>query len=154
VRPLARRFWRKDGSHVERFLRFFSLTKRYIEEKVSDQVQTLLSSASALALAVICVPEIVSALCRRRRERKLSTEEYRNATASLFTDTDDVTVIGITEEVIAQAVSLIEQFPLRSADALHIACASECSTDLFVSADDRQCKAARARGLRVRAIRA
>jgi len=107
VRPLARRFWRKDGSHVERFLRFFSLTQRYIEEKVSDQVQTLLSSASALALAVICVPEIVSALCRRRRERKLSTEEYRNATASLFTDTDDVTVIGITEEVIAQAVSLI-----------------------------------------------
>jgi predicted nucleic acid-binding protein len=69
----------------------------------------------------------------RRRERKLSTEEYRNAKASVLTDVDDVTVIGITEEVIAQGVALLEQFSLRSADALHIACASEWSTDLFVS---------------------
>jgi uncharacterized protein len=130
-----------------------ALAKRYIEEKGSDQVQTILSSASALAVAVICVPEIVSALCRRRRERRLSTEEYRNAKASVLTDVDDATVIGITEEVIAHGVALLEQFPLRSADALHIACASEWSTDLFVSADDRQCRAARARGLRVEAIR-
>jgi uncharacterized protein len=130
-----------------------ALAKRYIEEKGSDQVQAILSSASALAVSVICVPEIVSALCRRRRERKLSTREYRTARASMLSDIDDATVIGITEEVIAQAVALLEQFPLRSADALHVACASEWATDLFVSADDRQCRAARARGLRVEAIR-
>jgi uncharacterized protein len=130
-----------------------ALAKRYIEEKGSDQVQAILSSASALAVSVICVPEIVSALCRRRRERKVSTEEYRNAKASVLSDIDDATVIGITEEVIARAVALLEHFPLRSADALDIACASEWSTDLFVSADDRQCKAARARGLRVETIR-
>jgi uncharacterized protein len=84
--------------------------------------------------------------------RKISTEEYRNAKASILSDIDDATVIGITEELIAQAVALLEQFPLRSADALHVACASALSTDLFVSADDRQCKAARAHGLRVEAI--
>jgi predicted nucleic acid-binding protein len=98
-----------------------ALAKRYIEEKGSDQVQAILSSASALAVSVICVPEIVSALCRRRRERKLSMEEYRNAKASVLTDIDGATVIGITEEVIAQGVALLEQFPLPSADALHIA---------------------------------
>jgi predicted nucleic acid-binding protein len=130
-----------------------ALAKRYIEEKGSDQVQAILSSASALAVSVICVPEIVSALCRRRRERKLSTKDYRDAKASVLTEIDDATIIGITEEVIAEAVALLEQFPLRSADALHIACASEWSTDLFVSADDRQCRAARARGLRVEAVR-
>ena len=129
-----------------------ALAKRYIEEKGSDQVQAILSSASALAISVICVPEIVSALCRRRRERKISTAEYRNAKTLVLSDIDDATVIGITEEVIAQAVALLERFPLRSADALHVACASEWSTDLFVSADDRQCKAARARGLPVEAI--
>jgi len=101
---------------------------------------------------VICVPEIVSALCRLRRERKLSTKEYRNAKASVLTDVDDVTVIGITEEVIAHGVALLEQFSLRSADALHIACASEWATDLFVSADEWQCKGARRRGLRVEEI--
>jgi uncharacterized protein len=130
-----------------------ALAKRYIEEKGTDQVQAILSSASALAVSVICVPEIVSALCCRRRERKLSTEEYRNPKASVLTDIDDAAVIGITEEVIARGVALLEQFPLRSADALHIACAAEWSTDLFVSADDRQWKAARARGLRVEGIR-
>jgi len=130
-----------------------ALAKRYIEEKGSDQVQVILSSASDLAVSVICVPEIISALCRRRRERKLSAKEYRNARASVLSDLDDATIVGITEEVVAQAVALLERFPLRSADALHIACASEWSTDLFVSADDRQCKAARARGLRVEAIR-
>ena len=129
-----------------------ALAKRYVEEKGSDQVQAILSSASALAVSVICIPEIVSALCRRRRERKVSIQEYQKAKASLLSDIDDAAVIGMTEEVIAQAVALLEQFPLRSADALHVASASEWSTDLFVSADDRQCAAARTHGLRVEAI--
>jgi uncharacterized protein len=64
-----------------------------------------------------------------------STEEYPNAKASVLTDVDDATVVGITEEVIAHVVALLEQFSLRSADALHIACASEWATDVFVSAD-------------------
>ena len=134
------------------FLDSSALAKRYIEEKGSDRVEAILSSASVLAISVICVPEIVSALCRRRRERKLSTEEYRNAKASVLSDINDATLIGITEEVVAQAVALLEHFPLRSADALHVACAAEWSTDLFVSADNRQCRAARAHGLKVEAI--
>jgi predicted nucleic acid-binding protein len=129
-----------------------ALAKRYLEEKGSDQVQAILSSASALAVSVICVPEIVSALCRRRRERKVSTDEYQMAKASLISDINDATVIGITEEVVARAVALLEQFPLRSADALHVACAAEWSTELFVSADDRQCRAAKAHGLKVKPI--
>ena len=134
------------------FLDSSALAKRYVEEKGSDRVQAILSSASVLAVSVICVSEIVSALCRRRRERKLSTEGYRNAKASVLSDMDDATVIGITDEVVAQAVALLEHFPLRSADALHVACAAEWSTDLVVSADSRQCRAARAHGLKVEAI--
>ena len=134
------------------FLDSSALAKRYIEEKGSDRVQAILSAASVLAVSVICVPEIVSALCRRRRERRLSTGEYRNAKASVLSDMDDATVIGITDEVVARAVALLEHFPLRSADALHVACAAEWSTDLFVSADDRQCRAARAHGLKVQVI--
>ena len=130
-----------------------ALAKRYVEEKGSERVQAILSSASTLAVSVICIPEIVSALYRRRRERKLSTEAYQNAKASLLSDIDDATIIGVTQEVIARAVALLEQFSLRGADALHVACASEWSTDLFVSADNRQCAAARAHGLRIEAIR-
>jgi predicted nucleic acid-binding protein len=62
---------------------------------------------------------------------------------------EDATVLGITEQVIAQAIEMLERWPLRSADALHIACAAEWSAELFVSDDERQCRAARAYAMRV-----
>jgi predicted nucleic acid-binding protein len=71
------------GGKVEVTLNVFfdssALAKRYIEEKGSDQVQAILSSASALAVSVMCVPENRLRSVPHRRERRLSTEEYRNA---------------------------------------------------------------------------
>jgi len=129
-----------------------ALAKRYLEEKGSDRVQAILASASALGISVISVPEIISALCRRRRERRLSTQQYRDAKVALFSDIEDASVVGISEEVITRTVELLEHFPLRSADALHIACAVEWSAELFVSADERQARAARAHGLQVETL--
>jgi uncharacterized protein len=129
-----------------------ALAKRYLEEKGSDRVQAILASASALGVSVICVPEIISALCRCRRERRLSTQQYRDAKVALFSDIEDASVVGISEEVITRSVELLERFPLRSADALHIACAAEWSAELFVSADERQARAARAHGLQVETL--
>jgi predicted nucleic acid-binding protein len=129
-----------------------ALAKRYIEEKGSDRLQAIISSASALGVSVICIPELISALCRRRRERRLSSQQYRDAKAAVLSDIEDASVIGISEEVIARSVELLEHFPLRSADALHIACAAEWSAELFVSADERQARAARAHGLQVEVL--
>ena len=129
-----------------------ALAKRYIEEKGSDRLQAIISSASALGVSVICIPELISALCRRRRERRLSSQQYRDAKAAVFSDIEDASVIGISEEVIARSVELLEHFPLRSADALHIACAAEWSAELFVSADERQARAAGAHGLQVEVL--
>jgi predicted nucleic acid-binding protein len=129
-----------------------ALAKRYIEEKGSDRLQAIISSASALGVSVICIPELISALCRRRRERRLSSQQYRDAKAAVLSDIEDASVIGISEEVIARSVELLEHFPLRSADALHLACAAEWSAELFVSADERQARAARAHGLQVEVL--
>jgi hypothetical protein len=98
---------------------------------------------------VICVSEVVSALCRRRREGKLSRQGYLKAKRALFEDVEDSSVVNVTSQVVARAVQLLERWPLRSSDALHVASAAEWSADLFVSADERQCTAARAYGLRV-----
>jgi hypothetical protein len=98
---------------------------------------------------VICLSEVVSALCRRRRERKLSRQQYLNAKEALFEDIEDASVVNITDQVIARAVELLERWPLRSSDSLHVACAAEWSAELFVSADERQCAAARRYGLRI-----
>jgi uncharacterized protein len=130
-----------------------ALAKRYVEEIGSDRVDSILSAAAALGVSVICLPEVVSALCRRRRERRLAKDEYVDAKRTLLFDLQDASVIGMTDQVIARTVELLERWPLWSADALHIACAAEWSAQLFVSADGRQCRAARAYGLRVEELK-
>jgi uncharacterized protein len=126
-----------------------ALAKRYVEEAGSDRVQDILSSATSLTISVLCISEIVSALCRRRRERKLSQQQYLAAKEALFADMEDVSVVNLTNQVIARAVGILEKWPLRSSDSLHVASAAEWSAQLFVSADERQCAAARKYGLQV-----
>lgn len=135
------------------FLDSSALAKRYVEERGSDRVDAILAAAAALGLSAICFPEVVSALCRRRREHRLSRDEYEHAKRTLALDIEDASVIGLTDEVITRTVELLERWPLRSSDALHIACAAEWPAQLFVSADARQCRAARAYGLRVEELK-
>jgi hypothetical protein len=130
------------------FLDSSALAKRYVEEPGSDRLEEMLSSASSLGVSVICPSEVVSALCRRRREGKLSPQQYLKAKQALFEDIEDASLVNITDQVIARAVEILERWPLRSPDSLHIASAAEWSAELFVSADERQCTAARAYGLR------
>jgi hypothetical protein len=132
------------------FLDSSALVKRYIQERGTDEVEEILSSASSLGVAIISLSEIISALCRRRREGKLSQRQYSKAKQMLFEDIEDSSVVNITDRVIARAVELLERWPLRSSDSMHVACAAEWSAELFVSADKRQCIAARGYGLRVR----
>ena len=131
------------------FLDSSALAKRYVQEPGSDRLEEILSSASSLGVSVICLSEVVSALCRRRREKKLSPQEYLKAKQALLEDIEDASVVNITDQVVARAVELLERWPLRSSDALHLASAAEWSADLFVSADERQCAAARRYALQV-----
>ena len=98
---------------------------------------------------MICVAEVVSALCRLLRERKVLPPQYLDAKRALFADFEDARVVHVTDEVLARAVELLERWTLRSADALQVASAAEWAAELFVSADTRQCTAARGYGLHV-----
>ena len=134
------------------FLDSSALAKRYVQEPGSARVDEILFLASSLGISMICVPEVVSALCRRRRERKLSAQQYRKAKQALLEEIGDASVVNVTDQVVGRAVELLERWPLRSSDSLHVASAAEWGADLFVSADDQQCAAARGYGLRVEEI--
>ncbi len=136
------------------FLDSSALAKRYVKEPGSGRVEQILSAASSLGLSAICLSEVVSGLCRLRREGKLSPQQYAENKWALIQDVEDSVIIHITDQVVARAVELLERWPLRSSDALHVACAAEWAADLFASADERQCKAARGYGLRVEVVRA
>lgn len=131
------------------FLDSSALAKRYVQETGSERVEEILSLASSLGISVISLSEVVSALYRRRREKKLSHQQYLKARQALFEDAEDASVVAVTDQVVTRAVELLERWPLRSSDSLHIASAAEWAADLFVSADERQCTAARSYGLQV-----
>ena len=51
--------------------------------------------------------------------------------------------MGLTETVVATSVALLERSSVRALDAMHIAAALEWSAELFVTADERQLRAAK-----------
>jgi uncharacterized protein len=134
------------------FLDSSALAKRYIQEPGSDRLEEILLGASSLGVSMICLSEVISALCRRRRERRLSQQQYLRAKQAVFQDLEDSSLVGVTEVVLARAVELLERWPLRSSDSLQVASVAEWAADLFVSADERQCVAARGYGLQVEAL--
>ena len=134
------------------FLDTSAFAKRYVAEQGSDQVLAVCQQADSLVVSVICLPELVSTLCRLVREEKLASAAYRTLKGSMMADLADladVDICEITQEVLASVVSLLELHPLRAMDGLHVACALACAPDAFVSADHRQLSAARKAGLSV-----
>lgn len=129
-----------------------AFAKRLIEERGSDAVERVCAEATELALSVVTVPEIVSALNRRRRERALTRRQYELAKERLLEDVRDADIVNLTPAVVAASVRMLEAGPVRALDAVHIACALEWGAELFVSADRQQLTAARKAGLKVRRI--
>lgn len=129
-----------------------ALAKRYVQEVGSGKIDRLLQHASELALCIILVPEIISALNRRLRERVLPFKGYRKAKKQLLDDVRDATILQVTPAVVSRSVKLLESNVLRAMDALHVACALEWQADLFVTSDRRQLVAAMNTGLRTEYI--
>ena len=51
--------------------------KRYIDEHGTQEVLAWCEQATELVLSVIAIPELISALCRMRREARLTSNQYR-----------------------------------------------------------------------------
>jgi len=135
---------------VKVFLDSSSFAKRFINELGSEKVEEICAEATQLGLSVLCVPEITSALNRRRREKTLTRREYYSAKRRLFEDVSDADIINLTSAVVAACVIVLEEGPVRTLDALHVACALEWGAELFISFDQRQLEAARRAGLKTR----
>ena len=123
--------------------------KRYIDEHGTQEVLAWCEQATELVLSVIAIPELISALCRMRREARLTSNQYRRIKQDLMADIADALICETTPRVIQNAVNVLEANPLRGMDAIHIGAALACSAEVFVSADKRQCDAAKKSGLTV-----
>lgn len=129
-----------------------ALAKRYLAESGTPLVVQLCGQAQEILLAVIVVPELVSAFNRLRREGKLLDPDYLFVKSELSADVAVATLIQLTPTVVSQALDCLERFSLRAMDALHLGSAIASGAQRFVSGDQRQCQAARSVGLLVEQV--
>jgi predicted nucleic acid-binding protein len=129
-----------------------AFAKRFVEEPGSQEVEILCSQATELCLSVICVPEIITALNRRLREKSLNRRGYAQAKQRLAQDVRDTVVINLTPDVVHTSIEILETTPVRTMDALHIASALAWGAELFASADHRQIAAAMTTGLKTKQV--
>jgi predicted nucleic acid-binding protein len=137
---------------VKTFFDSSAFAKRYVEEPGSQGVDSLCQEATEVALSVLCVPEVISALNRRVREGLLTDREYTEVKQYLSQDIRDAVIINLVSQVVSTCTKILEASPIRAADALQIACALEWETELFISADKRQISAARKAGLHTKLV--
>jgi predicted nucleic acid-binding protein len=123
--------------------------KRYIIENGSDQVVELCLQAETVTLSILCLPEVISAFARLRREGKLDESQFSQLKSAFLQDIRDAKMINLTPYVIKHSLELLEQNSLRTLDALQISCAINGKTDLFASADVRQLRAAENYGMKI-----
>lgn len=126
-----------------------AFAKRFIAEAGSEQADNMTLKATEMGLSVICFPELMSALNRKRREKLITQEIYLDLKHEILKDIEDTDIINLTPSVLNKTTELLENHALRSLDAMHLACAIEWKTELFVSSDKRQVAAAIHSGLDV-----
>lgn len=129
-----------------------ALTKRYIREKGSDLVDDLFLEADSVAVSSICLPEIISALSRLRREKKLNTHQYNQCKRAALEDVASFEVCQLSPEVLRTTLTILEHSELRAADALHVASAIEAKASRFVSSDTKQIATAKKFNLTVEPV--
>jgi predicted nucleic acid-binding protein len=126
-----------------------AFAKRYIVEPGSDKVEKICSQSAMLGVSSICLPEIISALCRLRRQSVITEDQHEITKQALLRDLEDALICNITPSVIKQSIQILESSKVRSLDAIHIACALEFEAEAFVSSDIQQLSAAKKAGLKV-----
>ena len=129
-----------------------ALVKRYVLEKGTESVLAICQQADELGISIIGYPEITSALCRLRREGKITSSQYLFSKESIARDLRDAVLCPMAESTVLLSLLLLEENPLRAMDAIHVAAAVEWQADIFVSGDMDQIKAAKKAGLKVKAV--
>ncbi len=129
-----------------------ALAKRYLEESGSQKVERLCLRAERVLVSILCLPEIVSALNRKKREMIISQEHYNVIKERILLEFEDFLSYPVTPRVLSLSIECLEKYPLRAMDSLHLACALDIRPGLFVSADERQLEAARKMRLKVQRV--
>ena len=131
-----------------------ALIKRYVRERGSTRVVSLMRRHELLSSAITPV-EVMSALSRRRRERELSEEDFAATASRVQSERIRWELVEVGETVLNRAEEIVQgTVPMRALDAVHVASlmAFQAASSIqipFVTGDGRQRDAANYLGLDV-----
>ena len=131
-----------------------ALIKRYVREKGSARVVSLLRRHDLLSSAITPV-EVMSALCRRKRNGELSDEDFAVTLSRVQGERTRWELVELGPTVLSRAEEIVQGIvPMRSSEAIHVASlvtfqAASGTRIPFVTGDDRQREAAAYIGLDV-----
>jgi predicted nucleic acid-binding protein len=129
-----------------------ALVKQYIQEAGSKAVLELLKTGEKVYTASLTYAETHAAFSRRNREGRLTRAITRRLALQFDRDWDSYDIVNLSENVLRLARQVIYRYPVRSADAVHLAStlllarATPTPRWAFVCADSRLCNAAEAEG--------
>lgn len=129
-----------------------ALVKLYVTEPGSDDIATLVQSASVVATSALAYAEVRATLGRLRRERRMTPTELKSAKQQFESDWETMLVLTCNNALTRKAGDLAEQHALHGADAVHLAAFERLLTMVedddvhFSCADQRLNKAARQLG--------
>ncbi len=129
-----------------------ALAKRYWHESDTESVLRALSDALAVAIVSIGRVELVSATFRAARRGDVPQGDVAAVLAAIQREWDDFVRVPVDEGLIRDAVALVQKYPLRAYDAVHLAAALAWQAMLgegvlFLAFDRELLKAASAEGL-------
>jgi predicted nucleic acid-binding protein len=134
-----------------------ALVKQFIEEAGTKDVNALRSESPPHATATIAYAETFSALRRRVREASLKEPQYQEVVRRFLHEWPSYVRVTLDESVLGRSRSLLERYPLRTLDAIHLASAIELQdhldeSSILISADTQLLRAAAAEHLGTRRL--
>ena len=132
------------------FLDTSALAKRYVQEPGSEELEIFFSSGVAeVVVSTLAFPEFGAALGRKVREKEIPKKEAANALEEFELDWNDLFIkIPVTEDIARSAVSLAVQYPLKGADAIHLATALSAGAEIMVTSDQQLKKISEKEGIK------
>ena len=124
------------------FLDTSALAKRYIQEPGSEELENLFCTVvTNVFVSTLAFPEFAAALGRKIRYQEIASEAAANAMEEFEQDWYNLFIkIDLTDTIASSASSLALKYPLKGADAVHLATAISANTQLFVVSDKQLLK--------------
>jgi predicted nucleic acid-binding protein len=98
------------------------LVKLYIAEPGSDPMRAAAQEAR-VAVSLLAFAEIHATFARRRREELLLASEHEELVLRFADDWEELMQVPVGAEILAFLPGLCKRYPLRGADAVHLASA-------------------------------